>query len=203
MGANKRIAGLSGTDSAFLEALVNSIPAAEGKAVPRAIDPDRLEDILEGRALDASVRYVRSSARRSADIVEGFIKGNCPYFTIESDPGARYYVTHNITIGRLPHNDLQLTSSSVSRLHCRIFIEKGVYYCVDMTPEDRDNKAILDGNQVRNGHPANADELYAHALSDGSELIIGSETLVFHCRRPADSSYERVITDCHASMTIV
>jgi|GEM_PF-4917835 len=118
---------------------------------------------------------------------EEFIEKNCPYLSPEGDEEVRYYIIQSINIGRYPHNDVQLTDPSVSRVQCRIFAKQGTYYLVDMGAT---YPTELNGKPVANFKPEKLEELFDFPLRNGDRLKIGRSMYTFNLGNIEDKKYE-------------
>jgi len=123
----------------------------------------------------------------TSENAEEFIEKNCPYLSPEGDEDVRYYIIQSINIGRYPHNDVQLTDPSVSRVQCRIFARQGTYYLVDMGAT---YPTELNGKPVANFKPKELEELFDFPLRNGDRLKIGRSIYTFNMGNIEDKGYE-------------
>lgn len=157
--------------------------AALKETEPAVVDPNKTVSRFHKKAAVQNTRGTLTSATLIPDetdiedAAESFIEKNCPYLVSDNNPDRRFYITQSINIGRYPHNDIQLSDETVSRVHCRIYVSNGEYYLIDMgaaTP------STLNGKTVNNFRPEREQDLFRYKLEDGDRITIGRLTYYFH-----------------------
>ena len=93
----------------------------------------------------------------------------------EDSPTTHEFVGHNLTIGRLGDNEVQLEEGSVSSRHAEILVQDGAAVLRDLGST---NGTFLNGEQVTGEAP----------LSEGDEIYFGSVRSVF--MEPAGAARE-------------
>lgn len=167
--------------------------AALNEAEPAVVDPNKTIGRFRKKAASQNTTGMLNPATIVPDDIdienaaESFVEENCPYLVSESAPENRYYITQSINIGRYPHNDIQLSDETVSRVHCRIYVSNGEYYLIDMGAS---TPATLNGKAVTNYRPEREQDLFRYQLDDGDKITIGRQTFYFHtASAPGSASF--------------
>ncbi len=105
-----------------------------------------------------------------------YVVDRYPYLVSEANENCRYYLTQSVNIGRYPHNDIRVDDETVSRVHCRIFLENDSCYLIDMgatTPAKINGKSVESISKLASG------DVYRARLRDGDVITIGRSVYRF------------------------
>lgn len=120
--------------------------------------------------LEPSVTQETQSANPRLIVVSGLLLGH--QVEIGSAP---------VTIGRSPDCTVALPHPSVSRLHCRIWLEDGRFHIQDL---DSTNRTFLNGKPVARAE-----------LRDGDQIGVGSNALKFFVGESMEARYHDELID--------
>lgn len=152
--------------------------AALNEAAPVAVDPNKTVSRFRKKTAGTLPQATLIPDDIDIeDVAECFVVENCPYLVQENDPEKRFYITQSVNIGRYPHNDIQLSDETVSRVHCRIYVSNGEYYLIDMGAS---TPSTVNGRSINNFRPEREQDLFGCRLRDGDRITIGRTTYCFH-----------------------
>lgn len=187
----------TGITAVMLASLVNKYI----KNAHKASASNEVDDFDLDRAMKTSgpVGALDSGNRQITEEAEKMIIENFASVEVEEN-GTSYPITGSLTIGRYAFNDIAFANDgSVSRIHCRIFMDKGKYYIVDCNAK---HVAKVNGQPLIKLDDLRPTQVFATELHDGDIINICDHTLTFSIPDSTDDDFIDDISTLSASATI-
>lgn len=187
----------TGLTAIMLAALINKYIKNAHKARSAQLDDIDIDAAMHttggnDRALAPSSSQINADAQRI------IIDNLATVDVLEND--TTYPITGSLTIGRYEFNDIAfIKDNSVSRIHCRIFMDKGRYYLVDCNAK---YPATINGKMITPLGELRPTQIYTAELHDGDEIGVCDHRLVFHTPDGCDDDIYDDLSTLSSSATI-